>query len=67
LGLALITLGFFAIGGAVGIVVGIVGFAPLAAGVFDFCSVGGYVDGRKNLEGRLPGTRRGGRPSTETV
>lgn len=61
-GLALIALGIV-IGGTAGIVVGIIGLAPLAAGVFNFCLVGplvgGYFDGRKNLEGRPPETHRG--------
>lgn len=60
-GLVLIALGFFVIGGTVGFVVGIVGFVPL--GIFDLCLVGpfvgGYFDGRKNLEARPPKTRRG--------
>lgn len=63
LGLVLIALGFFWIGGTVGIVVGLVGFVPLAAGLFNFCLVGplvgGYLDGRKNLEGTPPETPRG--------
>jgi len=46
-GVALVVLGFFVIGG---IVVGMIGFVPL---------VGGYFDGRKNLEGGTPETRRG--------
>lgn len=61
-GLVLIALGFFVIGGAMGIVVGIAGFVPLAAGIFNLCLVGplvgGYFDGRKNLEARPPETRR---------
>jgi hypothetical protein len=61
-GLALMALGFV-IGGTAGIVVGIVGLVPLAAGVFNFCLVGplvgGYFDGRKNLEGTPPESRRG--------
>lgn len=63
LGLVLIALGFFWIGGTVGIVVGLVGFVPLAAGLFNFCLVGplvgGYLDGRKNLEGTPAETPRG--------
>jgi hypothetical protein len=46
LGVALIVLGFFGIGG---VVVGMIGFVLL---------VGGYFDGRKNLEGGTPETRR---------
>ena len=52
--IALIALGFV-IGGVVGLFVGVIGLAPLAAGVFNFCLigplVGGYFSGRKNLEG----------------
>lgn len=52
-GMALIALGFV-IGGMVGLFVGVIGLAPLAAGVFNFCLigplVGGYFSGRKNLE-----------------
>lgn len=61
-GLALVALGF-GIGGTTGLVVGIVGLVPLAAGVFNFCLIGpligGHFDGRKNLEGRPPSTRSG--------
>lgn len=61
-GLVLIALGFM-IGGITGIVVGVIGLAPLAAGIFNFCLigplVGGYFDGRKNLEGHPPETRSG--------
>jgi hypothetical protein len=62
IGLALVALGFW-MGGAAGIVVGIVGLVPLAAGVFNFCLIGpligGYFDGRKNLEGETRRPRRG--------
>lgn len=62
-GLALILIGFFVIGGTAGTVIGLIGFAPVAAGVFNFCLlgplVGGYFDGRKNLEGIPPAGRRG--------
>lgn len=62
-GLALILLGFLVMGGTGGIVVGMIGFVPLAAGVFNFCLigplVGGYLDGRKNLEGIPPEPRTG--------
>ena len=61
-GLVLVGLGFF-IGGTTGIVVGIVGLVPIAAGLFNVCLIGpligGYFDGRKNLEGVPPGTHRG--------
>ena len=74
LGLVLIALAFFVLGGTpgivvaiIGIVVGLVGLVLIAAGVFDFCVlgpfVGGYFDGRKNRESVPPGTRgrtRGG-------
>jgi hypothetical protein len=73
-GLVLITLAFFVMGGTpgivvaiIGIVVGLVGLVLIAAGVFDFCVlgpfVGGYFDGRKNRESVPPRTRgrtRGG-------
>ena len=67
LGLVLIALAFFVMGGTVGtivgIVVGIIGLVLIAAGTFNFCVVapfvGGYLDGRKNLEGRPPVTHRG--------
>jgi hypothetical protein len=73
LGLVLIALAFFVMGGTpgivvaiIGIVVGLVGLVLIAAGTFNFCVVGpfvgGYFDGRKNLEGRPPTTppwRRG--------
>ena len=63
LGLALIALGFFVIGGAVGTVVGMVGFMPLVVEVVDFCLikplVGGYADGHKKLESRPPESRGG--------
>ena len=36
-GVVLIALGLLAIGGAAGIIVAVIGLAPLAAGVFDFC------------------------------
>ena len=53
IGLALIVAGFF-IGGTVGLVIGVFGLAPLAAGVFNFCLLGplvvGYFSVRKNLE-----------------
>jgi hypothetical protein len=69
LGLVLIALAFFMVGGTVGTVVGIVvgtiGLVLIAAGTFNFCVVapfvGGYFDGRKNLEGRPPTTSRGHR------
>ena len=52
-GLALIALGFW-MGGVAGLAIGIVGLAPVAAGVFNFCLVGpvvgGYFSGKKNLE-----------------
>jgi hypothetical protein len=70
LGLVLIALAFFMVGGTVGtvvgIVIGIIGLVLIAAGTFNFCVVapfvGGYFDGRKNLEGTPPTTplwRRG--------
>jgi hypothetical protein len=67
LGLVLIALAFFMVGGTVGtmvgIVVGLVGLVLIAAGTFNFCVVapfvGGYFDGRKNLEARPPVTHRG--------
>lgn len=66
LGLVLIALGFL-IGGTAGVLIGIVGLVPLVAGIFNYCLigplVGGYFDGRKNLEGRPVPT--GGRASTE--
>jgi len=53
LGMTLIVLGFFVIGGAVGIIVGMTGFVPLVTEVVDACLigplVGGYSDWRKNL------------------
>jgi membrane-bound ClpP family serine protease len=53
LGMTLIVLQFFVIGGAVGIIVGMTGFVPLVAEVVDVCLigplVGGYSDWRKNL------------------
>jgi hypothetical protein len=56
-------LGFLVIGGTAGIVVGIIGFVPLAAGVLNFCLVGplvvGHLDGHRNLEGAPPRGRRG--------
>jgi hypothetical protein len=69
LGLVLIALAFFVMGGTVGtvvgIVVGVIGLVLIAAGTFNFCVVapfvGGYFDGRKNLEARLPTTGRGHR------
>ena len=69
LGLVLIALAFFVMGGTVGtvigIVVGIIGLVLIAAGTFNFCVVapfvGGYFDGRKNLEARSPTTGRGHR------
>jgi hypothetical protein len=36
-GIALIAIGLLAIGGAVGIIVAVVGALPLLAGLFDFC------------------------------
>ena len=39
-GLALISLGFFALGGPVGVIVTIVGFVPLLAGAFGVCLLG---------------------------
>ena len=36
-GIALVVWGWFGIGGATGMIVGIVGLVPLVAGVFDFC------------------------------
>jgi len=60
-GLVLIALGFFRIGGPVGRVIGLVGFVPLSGGSFNFCVLaplfGGYLDGRKNLEGVPPQMR----------
>lgn len=62
IGLALIALGFW-MGGVAGIVIGIVGLGPLAAGIFNFCLVGplvgGYLSGRKNLEEGPRETHRG--------
>lgn len=61
-GLALIALGFL-IGGTAGVLIVIVGLVPVAAGAFNYCLIGpligGYFDGRKNLEGRPPRTHRG--------
>jgi hypothetical protein len=37
LGLALIIVGFFVIQGTVGIIIGIIGFIPLATSVIGFC------------------------------
>jgi hypothetical protein len=37
LGIVLVLLGWVVIGGTAGIIVGIVGLVPLAAGLFDFC------------------------------
>lgn len=63
-GIALIVVGFL-IGGTTGLIVGIIGLVPLAAGVFNFCLIGplagGYFSGRKNLESRPP-QQRGGAP-----
>lgn len=63
-GVVLIAVGIV-IGGTTGLVVGIIGLVPLAAGVFNFCLigplVGGYFSGRKNLEGPPPHAR-GGQP-----
>ncbi|MGB3635798.1 MAG: YgaP-like transmembrane domain [Rubrobacteraceae bacterium] len=60
-GIALIALAFF-VGGTAGLIIGIVGLVPIAAGVFNFCLlgplVGGYFSGRKNLES--PPQTRGG-------
>ena len=36
-GIALVVWGWFGIGEATGMIVGIVGLVPLVAGVFDFC------------------------------
>lgn len=51
-GVALILAGFLWIGGTVGVIVGLVGFVPLAAGVFNFCLLaplfGAYFSGRRN-------------------
>ena len=62
-GLVLIVLGFFFIGGVTGTVIGLLGFVPVTAGLFNFCLIGpligGYFDGRKNLEGAPPSDRRG--------
>lgn len=62
LGLVLIALGFL-IGGATGVLIGIIGLVPLAAAAFNYCLigplVGGYFDGRKNLEGNPPRSHRG--------
>lgn len=62
-GFALILVGFV-IGGTWGLVVGIIGLVPLAAGIFNFCLVGplvgGYFSGEKNLEEPPPRTRGGG-------
>lgn len=61
-GIALIAIAFF-VGGIMGLIIGIVGLVPLAAGVFNFCLlgplVGGYFSGRKNLEGTAPHSRGG--------
>ncbi len=37
-GLALILWGWLGLGGMVGVIVGLIGLLPLAAGVFDFCA-----------------------------
>ncbi|AHY48078.1 Protein of unknown function (DUF2892) (plasmid) [Rubrobacter radiotolerans] len=62
-GLVIIVLGFFFIGGVTGTVIGLLGFLPVAAGLFNFCLigplVGGHFSGRKNLEGTPPAGRRG--------
>lgn len=62
-GLVLVALGFFRIGGTGGRVVGTIGLVPLSGGTFNFCVLaplfGGYLDGRKNLED-VPTRRRGG-------
>ncbi|MDI3314169.1 MAG: DUF2892 domain-containing protein [Mycobacterium sp.] len=42
-GLALILLGLLVVKGTAGIVIGIVGIVPLAAGVFNFCLIGPLV------------------------
>ena len=36
-GIVLIVLGLFVVGGTGGLIIAIIGLAPLAAGVFDFC------------------------------
>jgi hypothetical protein len=36
-GLVLVVWGWFGLGGAVGIIVAVIGLLPLVAGVFDFC------------------------------
>ena len=36
-GLVLIVLGWFGLGGTTGIIVAVIGLLPLVAGVFDFC------------------------------
>lgn len=63
-GLVLVSVGVY-LGGAIGVLVGIVGLVPIAAGLFNFCLVGplvgGHFDGRKNLEGTPP-RRHGGAP-----
>lgn len=38
-GLLIIALGLFVLEGALGIVVAVIGLAPLAAGVFNFCLI----------------------------
>ena len=52
-GLVLIGLGLFAIKGAVGVVIAIIGLVPLAAGAFNICLVGplvgGHLRGRENV------------------
>lgn len=51
-GIALIVWGAWGLGGAVGIVVALVGAVPLLAGLFDFCVFaplfGGHLSGPKN-------------------
>ena len=52
----LVMVGILVIGGTTGIVIGLVGLMPIAAATLHLCLIGplirGYLDGRKNLEGR---------------
>ncbi len=69
-GLVLIALGSFVIGGTVGIVVGVINLALLAAGVLNFCVVAPLV-GATSTDARTwkaghPGSTEG-RFSTEAV
>ena len=53
--LVLVVVGFWVIGGTLGIVIGLLGLVPIAAATLNLCLIGpligGHLDGRKNLEG----------------